>query len=69
MKTRVFSTLIKSSRGFFAYCFDDEEGYCKEFDTISEARRAAKEYSKEHPDFEVVLYGLSSMRFMNGKEI
>ena len=67
-KRNASQSMIKSSRGFFSYCFDDVDGYCQEFDTLSECRREAKLYSKENPDFEVLIYGMSSMKFVNGKE-
>ena len=54
--------------GFFAYCFDDGDGYSHEFDTLAEAKRAAKQYTKENPDIEVTLYGMSSFTYKNGKE-
>ena len=54
--------------GFFSYCFDDAEGYCHEFDTLAEAKRAAKQYTKENPDTRVTLYGISSFSYENGKE-
>lgn len=67
-KRNTSQSMIKSSRGFFSYCFDDVDGYCREFDTLAECRREAKQHSKENPDFEVVIYGMSSMKFVNGKE-
>lgn len=65
------SSAIKSSRseGFFEYCFDDVNGMCQEFNTLAEAKRAAKQHSKENPDYEVYLYGMSSFRYLNGKEV
>lgn len=65
----VFSkVLVKSSaEGFFSYCFDDVDGLCREFDTLSECKRAAKQHSKENPDCEVYIYGMSSIHYLNGK--
>lgn len=59
---------ITSSFGSFSYCFNDEDGCTLEYDTLAEAKREAKRYSSEHPDFEVNLYGLSSIYYVNGKQ-
>lgn len=71
MKHHVFSsTLIKNSSISIEYCFDDEDGNCQEFATLAEAKREAKQYSKDHPDFEVNVYAIgSTITYMNGKEI
>ena len=60
--------VIASSLGSFSYCFNDEGGYTLEYDTLAEAKREAKKYSSEHPDFEVNIYGLSSFYYLNGKQ-
>ena len=62
------SSVIKSAKGFFSYCFDDENGYCREFETLGECRKAARECSRQNPDVEISIYGMSSMHFINGKE-
>ena len=63
---------INSSRvteGFFSYCFDDADGLCQEFDTLAEAKRAAKQCSAQNPDVEINIYGMSSFYYKNGKQI
>lgn len=65
-KAGVFSKVILS--GFFSYCVDDANGECQEFDTLAEAKRFAKQHSKENPDQEFNIYGMSSFIYMNGKE-
>lgn len=54
--------------GFFSYCVDDVNGLCQEFGTLPEAKRFAKQHSKENPDQEFNIYGMSSFTYMNGKE-
>lgn len=54
--------------GFFEYCVDDVDGLCQEFGTLAEAKRFAKQHSKENPDQEFNVYGMSSFTYMNGKE-
>ena len=61
------SVLIKS--GYFSYCVDDFNGYCQEFETLAEAKRFAKQHSKEHSDQEFTIYGMSSFHYINGKEV
>ena len=34
---------IFSSRGFFEYCFEDVDGFTREFATLAEAGREAKQ--------------------------
>ena len=63
------ATAIASSKGFFSYCFTDVNGYTQEYDTLGEAKRAAKQHSAENPDFEVNIYGLSSFYYLNGKQV
>ena len=55
--------------GFFSYCVDDADGYCREFETLAEAKRFAKQHSKENPDQEFGIYGMSSYYYQNGKEV
>ena len=55
--------------GFFAYCVDDANGECQEFNTLAEAKRFAKQHSKENPDQEFNVYGMSSFYYQNGKEV
>lgn len=55
--------------GFFEYCVDDVNGECQEFDTLAEAKRFAKQHSKENPDQEFNIYGMSSFYYQNGKEV
>ena len=47
--------LNSSQEGFFTYCFDGADGYTHEFDTLAEAKRAAKQHTKENPGFEVAI--------------
>lgn len=67
----VFSNalLASSQEGFFTYCFDGADGYTHEFDTLAEAKRAAKQHTKENPGFEVAIYGMSSFYYKDGKQI
>ena len=65
-KSGVFSKAIMS--GFFEYCVDDVNGECQEFNTLAEAKRFAKQHSKENPDQEFNIYGMSSFYYVNGKE-
>ena len=55
--------------GFFSYCVDDANGECQEFNTLAEAKRFAKQHSKENPDQEFNVYGMSSYYYQNGKEV
>ena len=55
--------------GFFEYCVDDVNGECQEFGTLAEAKRFAKQHSKENPDLEFNIYGISSFYYRNGKEV
>lgn len=55
--------------GFFEYCVDDVNGECQEFNTLAEAKRFAKQHSKENPDQEFNIYGMSSYYYQNGKEV
>ena len=66
-KPGVFSKAIMS--GFFEYCVDDVNGECQEFNTLAEAKRFAKQHSKENPDQEFNIYGMSSFYYQNGKEV
>ena len=54
---------------FFSYCVDDVDGLCQEFGTLAEAKRFAKQHSKENPDQEFNIYGMSSYYYQNGKEV
>ena len=49
------------------YCFTDIDGFTQEFSTLTECRKQAKKHSKENPDFEVNIYCLSSIYYVNGK--
>lgn len=70
MERNTFSKLFVKSSAYVEWCFNDEDGYTREYFTLAEAKREAKKYSKEHPDFEVVVYPMgSSFTFLNGKEI
>lgn len=66
-KQGVMSKAILS--GFFSYCVDDANGECQEFNTLAEAKRFAKQHSKENPDQEFNVYGMSSFYYQNGKEV
>ena len=55
--------------GFFSYCVDDANDECQEFNTLAEAKRFAKQHSKENPDQEFNIYGMSSFYYQNGKEV
>ena len=55
--------------GFFEYCVDDVNGECQEFSTLAEAKRFAKQHSKENPNQEFNIYGMSSFYYQNGKEV
>lgn len=66
-KPGIISKAILS--GFFAYCVDDANGECQEFNTLAEAKRFAKQHSEENPDQEFNIYGMSSFYYQNGKEV
>ena len=65
-KPGIISKAILS--GVFSYCVNDVNGLCQEFGTLAEAKRFAKQHSKENPDQEFNIYGMSSFTYMNGKE-
>lgn len=48
------------------YCYTDIDGLVHEFFTLSEAVKAAKKYSQDNPDYEVNVFILSSIIFVNG---
>lgn len=49
------------------YCFVDVDGLLWEFPTIKKAVKAAEKYSADHVDFEVNIFGMTSLYFLNGQ--
>lgn len=52
----------------FEFCFNGADGELYEFATLTAARKGAKMYTKEHPDVEVNIYGMSCIYYRNGNE-
>lgn len=48
------------------YCYTDVDGFVHEFPTLSKAVKSAKKYSQDNPDYEVNVFILSSIIFVNG---
>lgn len=48
------------------YCYTDIDGLVHEFFTLNEAVKSAKKYSQDNPDYEVNVFILSSIIFVNG---
>ena len=49
------------------YCFTDVDGLVLEFPTLKKAIKAAEKYSAAHVDFEVNIFCMTSIYFLNGQ--